>query len=107
MWNSLKKLNNEQEADYISCISQQSWVDHFKKVRTADNDPSYPLDDINDGPLDYEISDEELDDASGVLKNWKKSGIDMICISNRHVGSTVTDKSRVIHQKNAKFCPSA
>ena len=30
-----------------------------------------------------------------------------ISISNRHVGSTVTDKSRVIHQKNAKFCPSA
>ena len=27
--------------------------------------------------------------------------------SNRHVGRTVTDKSRVIHQKNAKFCPSA
>ena len=31
----------------------------------------------------------------------------LVSISNRHVGSTVTDKSRVIHQKNAKFCPSA
>ena len=27
----------------------------------------------------------------------------LISISNRHVGSTVTDKSRIIHQKNAKF----
>ena len=27
----------------------------------------------------------------------------VICISNWHVGSTVTDKSGVIHQKNAKF----
>ena len=77
-WNSLKKLNNEKEIDYVSYISQQSWIDHFKKVRTTENDPKYPPDDTDDGPLDYEISDEELDDASGVLKNGKKCGIDMI-----------------------------
>ena len=77
-WNSLRSLNNEKEPDYISCISPQSWVEHFKKVRTADTDPSYPPDDTSEGPLDYEISDEELDDASGVLKNGKKCGIDLI-----------------------------
>ena len=77
-WDSLRSLNNEKEPDYISCISPQSWVDHFKKVRTADTDPSYPPDDTSEGPLDYEISDEELDDASGVLKNGKKCGIDLI-----------------------------
>ena len=27
----------------------------------------------------------------------------VVSISNRHAGSTVTDKSRVIHQKNVKF----
>ena len=77
-WNSLKKLNNEKEVDYVSCISQQSWIDHFKKVRTSDSEPNYPPDDTDDGPLDYEISEEELDDSSGVLKNGKKCGIDLI-----------------------------
>ena len=78
LWNSLKKLNNEKEIDYVSYISQQSWIDHFKKVRTADNDPNYPPDDTDDGPLDYDISNEELDDASGILKNGKKCGIDLV-----------------------------
>ena len=77
-WISLKKLNNEKEADYISCISHDSWVHHFQKVRTAEKDPVYPPDDVNEGPLDYEISLEELDDASGVLKNGKKWGADLI-----------------------------
>ena len=77
-WNSLKKLNNEREPDYISCISKQSWIDHFKKIRTADVDPSYPPDDTSEGPLDFDISEEELDDSSGVLKNGKKCGIDLI-----------------------------
>ena len=77
-WNSLKTLNNEKEIDYVSYISQQSWIDHFKKVRTTDKEPNYPPDDTDDGPLDYEISEEELDDASGVLKNGKKCGIDLV-----------------------------
>ena len=77
-WTSLKKLNNEKEADYISCISHDSWVNHFRKIRTSDRDPVYPPDDENEGPLDYEISLEELDDSSGVLKNGKKWGADLV-----------------------------
>ena len=77
-WIALKKLNNEKEVDYISCISQESWVDHFQKVRRADNDPGYPPDDENEGPLDYEISLEELNGARGVLKNGKSCGIDLV-----------------------------
>jgi hypothetical protein len=87
-WTSLRKLNNEKEVDYVSCISQDSWVNHFQKVRRSDKDPVYPPDDENEGPLDYEISLEELDDAKGVLKNGKKWGADLIsyemlkCIKN-------------------------
>ena len=77
-WDSLKKLNNEKEVDYISCISQDSWVNHFQKIRRADKDPSYPPDDENEGPLDYEISLEELNKAKGVLKKGKKWGADLI-----------------------------
>ena len=77
-WNSLKRLNNEKETDYVSCISQHSWINHFEKVRRTDKDPVYPPDDMNEGPLDYEISEEELDEASAILKNGKKCGIDLI-----------------------------
>ena len=74
----MKKLNNEKKADYISCISHDSWVNHFRKIRTSDRDPVYPPDDENEGPLDYEISLEELNDSSGVLKNGKKWGADLV-----------------------------
>ena len=77
-WNSLKKLNKEQEMDYVSCISEQSWTEHFKKVRKTEVEPSYPPDFETPGPLDYLISLEELKNVEGVLKNGKASGIDLI-----------------------------
>ena len=77
-WNSLKKLNKEQEMDYVSCISQESWIEHFKKVRRTENEPIYPPDFEVSGPLDYLITLKELKDAEGVLKNGKASGIDLI-----------------------------
>ena len=69
-WNSLRKLNKEQEMDYVSCISEQSWTEHFKKIRQTDIEPNYPPDFETPGPLDYSISLEELKDAEGVLKKW-------------------------------------
>ena len=77
-WNSLRKLNKEREMDYVSCISQSSWIEHFKKVRRTHTDPIYPPDFEESGPLDYLISLEELKNAEGVLKNGKASGIDLI-----------------------------
>ena len=77
-WNSLRKLNKEQEMDYVSCISEQSWTEHFKKIRRTDVEPTYPPDFVDPGPLDYLISLEELKDVEGVLKNGKASGIDLI-----------------------------
>ena len=77
-WLSLNKLNREKEVDYVSYISHESWVDHFQKVRRADNDPNYPPDDDTDGPLDYGITLEELNKAKNILKNGKKWGVDLI-----------------------------
>ena len=77
-WNSLKRLNKEQEMDYVSCISQQSWIEHFKKIRRAEEEPIYPPDFEEPGPLDYPITLEELEEVDGVLKNGKASGIDLI-----------------------------
>ena len=64
--------------DYVSCISEQSWTEHFKKIRRTDVEPNYPPDFETPGPLDYSISLEELKDAEGALKNGKASGIDLI-----------------------------
>ena len=66
-WNSLKRLNREQEMDYVSCISQHSWIEHFKKVQRTDTEPVYPPDFEEAGPLDYPITLEELGDGGGVL----------------------------------------
>ena len=77
-WNSLKRLNKEQEMDYVSCISQQSWIEHFKKIRRAEEEPIYPPDFEEPGPLDYPITLDELEEVYGVLKNGKASGIDLI-----------------------------
>ena len=77
-WNSLKRLNTEVGVDYVSCISQQSWIEHFKKVRRTDIEPIYPPDFDEPGPMDYPITLEELGAVGGVLKNGKASGIDLI-----------------------------
>ena len=77
-WNSLNKLDNEKKNNFVSNISQESWINHFESVRYDENEPTYPPDSTEDGPLDYEITIQELLDASSVLKNGKASGSDMI-----------------------------
>ena len=64
--------------DYVSCISQQSWIENFKKIRRTEDEPIYPPDFEESGLLDYLITLEELKDVEGVLKNGKASGIDLI-----------------------------
>ena len=77
-WKSLKSLGNDREMDYINCISENSWTSYFERVKGTENGPVYPPDDTSEGPLDYEITLEELTDAKGVLKNGKASAIDLI-----------------------------
>ena len=57
--------------DYVSCISQQSWIEHFKKIRQKEIEPNFTRDFKDSGPLDYLIMLEELKDTEGVLKMEK------------------------------------
>ena len=62
----------------MSSISEHSWINHFEGIRGGGNEPVYPPDSTEDGPLDYEITSQELLDATTILKNGKACGIDMI-----------------------------
>ena len=78
-WNSLNKLDNKKMANNcISSISQDSWIKHFESIRCGESEPIYPPDCTEDGPLDFEISEQELLGATSILKNGKSSGSDMI-----------------------------
>ena len=78
-WNLLSKLGNDkEEIDYATYISQNSWVNHFEEIRCGENEPTYPPDSTEEGPLDHDITIEELIAASKILKNGKASGVDMI-----------------------------
>ena len=64
---------------FKDCISGNRWTQHFKKVlRDEGGEMNYPEDSLELGPLDYNISGEELDDASYVLKPDKSSGYDSL-----------------------------
>ena len=79
-WKLLDKLDGPRVEDmFKDCISGDRWNHHFKKVlRDEGGEHSYPEDSLEEGPLDYEMSGEELDDASYVLKPDKSSGYDSL-----------------------------
>ena len=78
-WNTLNKLDNKKGiSNYVNNISQQSWVNHFEGIRCGQNEPVYPPDCMEEGPLDHKIILQELLDATSILKNGKASGVDMI-----------------------------
>ena len=77
-WQSLNRLSDGKKPDFISKISPKSWIEHFEKIRNNENEPNYPPDSAEEGPLDYEITLDELLEASKILKKGKASGSDMI-----------------------------
>ena len=80
-WKLLDKIDlKKNDKDFVKNIPMNRWVEHFKKVLKGNNDPNYPQDCTDIGPLDYEITLEELNESSYILKNGKACGID--CVSN-------------------------
>ena len=78
-WKLLDKINlKKNEKDFVSNIPIREWTEHFKKVLVGKNDPVYPQDCADTGPLDYPITLDELKYASYILKNGKACGIDSI-----------------------------
>ena len=77
-WKYFDKLENKETTDYISSISPKKWETHFKNILGDGHEVAYPNDCPEVGPLDYEITSEELNNASYILKNGKATGLDMI-----------------------------
>ena len=75
-----KRKNDEI---FKQCISEDRWVNHFKSIlQNTKNDP-LPNNTSPMGPLDYEVSDEELMLSAYILKPGKATGYD--CISNEMI----------------------
>ena len=72
-------------ASGLSKISGERWTSHLKSIFTSTRDNmSFPSDSLTQGPLDYEISVDELLIASHILKPNKASG--RYSISNDMIG---------------------
>ena len=72
-------------ASGLSKISGERWTSHLKSIFTSTRDNMcFPSDSLTQGPLDYEISVDELLIASHILKPNKASGHDSI--SNDMIG---------------------
>ena len=76
-WKLLKKL--DKKSDNNECVPNQKLVDHFKDMLHNDDAPNISkTEEIPTGPLDQEITMDELKTASKVLKPGKQPGIDII-----------------------------
>ena len=78
-WRLLDKLDNKKDNIFKDHISGDRWAHHFKKVlRDEARDIVYPPNSDSTGPLDYEITLQELIEASYVLRLNKSSASDLI-----------------------------
>ena len=70
---------NSKNDLFKNSISGERWNDHFKRIlRDNTGEINYPPNSSEIGPLDEEITIEELSKASYTLKPNKSSGYDMI-----------------------------
>ena len=94
-WKILDKLGQKtNESIFKRSISGSRWVNHFKGLFTAQNRPDIPLSPIDSGCLDFEITSEELEKASYILRPGKSSGIDGI--SNEMISSLLKTTPKAI-----------
>ena len=76
-WKILDKLNPlHNDNIFKSGISGQRWLDHFKSIFVTDTIKSFPINPVEKGQLDYPITENELENASYILKPGKACGID-------------------------------
>ena len=80
-WITLDKLEKKRDNEHFKeCIFGVTWVNHFKSIlQNQSNADLIPPNNSPSGPLDYEISEEELKLSAYILKSGKASGYD--CIS--------------------------
>ena len=77
-WKLLDKLDHKSK-NQPSPISGEKWKKHFISIlQTKMENPNYPPDSVEEGPLDYNISTKELLKGSYILRPNKSPGFDTI-----------------------------
>ena len=90
-WKLLNKLDNKKNDNmFKEKISGETWNSHFKSIsnKKQDQNNTFPPNAEEKGPLDYEISMEEIKFGSYILRNGKAPGYDSI--SNEMISSLLS-----------------
>ena len=79
-WKLLNKLDidNIKAKSSVDEISPREWMNHYTNLFQCPTKGEIPVNTASSGPLDYEITVEEMDKAKGILKPGKATGIDVV-----------------------------
>jgi hypothetical protein len=78
-WKLLNKLDLEKSNRNISTdINPKEWMDHYTNLLQGATNGKIPDNTAESGPLDYEVTIEEIMDARGILKPGKATGVDIV-----------------------------
>ena len=77
-WNIFKKISPRNKRDPVQ-PSMKNFFNYFKELSTSSRAQTFPPVNTCNGPLDYEISEDELDQSSHKIRLGKASGYDDSC----------------------------
>jgi hypothetical protein len=79
-WKLLNKLDLDSmnTKNVASEISPKDWMEHYTNLLQGAAKGKIPENTATSGPLDYEITIEEMMEARGILKPGKATGIDIV-----------------------------
>ena len=78
-WKLLGRLKENDKNDlFINKISAHKWKTSFEGILRNEIEPECPPDSCEKGPLDFEITIKELNEASYILRAGKSPGLDTI-----------------------------
>ena len=106
-WKCLNKLDSyKSDESFITKISAENWIKHFEDTLIGTKEPIYSRNSVDQGPLDYDITLEEITEASYILKNGKACGIDKIpnemlkCLVKTKPEIIIKIFNSILHYKN-------
>ena len=77
-WKLFRRISPNKDSS-TGGIHPDSFGTYFKTLLNSKENVDIPADNQENGILDYEISSEEINDASPILKLGKSHGIDNVC----------------------------
>ena len=95
-WKLLDKIDHKHDDSiFINSISEGRWIAHFQNILQGPlGKCPLPKNTVKQGPLDFEISDEEIKLGSYILRNGKSPGHDSI--SNEMISCLLSVKPEII-----------